>query len=169
MGSFLHEVKVNTFGAMKRFNIRVYGIYIQKDYLLVTDEIRLNTPMTKLPGGGLKFGEGLEAALKREWLEELEVEIEVGDIFYVNPFLQISAFRPTDEVICMYFWVKPLGPLRGTFREKPMDFPHKGNDQQVFRWIDMQQLRPEDFTFPIDRSLVPKLKAAYQETQAAKS
>lgn len=152
---------------MKRFNLRVYGICIQQGSLLVTDEIRLNTPMTKLPGGGLKFGEGLEAGLKREWMEEMQVDIEVGDIFYVNPFLQVSAFRETDEVICFYFWVNVLGPIHGTFRDKARDFPSQENDQQLFRWIPMQQLQPEDFTFPIDQSLVPRLKAYWQGHQPA--
>lgn len=146
---------------MNRFNLRVYGVYIVAGKILVTDEIRFGIPMTKLPGGGLKFGEGLAEGLKREWQEELAVDITVGDILYVNPFLQISAFDPQDEVICFYFQVEPLSPLRVAFRQRPMDFPTGENNQQVFRWISLAELKPVDFTFPIDQSLVPKLKAAY--------
>lgn len=145
---------------MSQFNIRVYGIYVKDGKLLVTDEIRFGIKMTKLPGGGLQFGEGLENCLKREWKEELSVDIEVGDIFYVNPFLQKSAFDKSDEVMALYFWVKPLMPLTVKFTQKPMDFPDASNDQQVFRWISIKDLKPKDFTFPVDQSLVPKLKKA---------
>jgi len=144
---------------MNRFNIRVYGIYLKDGQLLVTDEIRFGMKMTKLIGGGLEFGEGLSAALKREWIEEMNLEIEVGDIFYVNPFLQISAFKQTDEVLCHYFWVKPLAPLAVKISEKAFDFETDEDDQQRFRWIPLEQLTEESFTFPIDRSLVSKLKA----------
>ncbi|MEO1451585.1 MAG: NUDIX domain-containing protein [Bacteroidota bacterium] len=149
----------------QQFNIRVYGLYVERGRVLLTDEIRLGIKMTKLPGGGLQMGEGLAAGLKREWMEELNVEIEVGDIFYVNPFLQVSAFRPTDEVMCLYFWVRPLGPLPVPFTTRPMDFPTDENDQQVFRWVPLAELKSADFTFPIDQSLVPKLKAALQTGQ----
>mgnify|MGYP006267399229 CR=1 FL=1 len=145
---------------MSQFNIRVYGIYVKDGKLLVTDEIRFGIKMTKLPGGGLHFGEGLANCLQREWWEELEAEIEVGDIFYVNPFLQKSAFDKADEVMALYFWVKPLAPLQVSFTTRPMDFPDNRNEQQVFRWIPIKDLKPQDFTFPVDQSLVPKLRKA---------
>ncbi|TAE49846.1 MAG: NUDIX domain-containing protein [Bacteroidetes bacterium] len=141
-----------------QFNIRVYGILIEDGCLLVTDEIRFGIRMTKLPGGGLQFGEGLEKCLQREWIEELNTEIRVGDIFYVNPFLQLSAFRNTDEVIAMYFWVKPVSPLNIPIAVAPMAFESDEDEQQIFRWIPLRDLREADFTFPIDQSLVSRLK-----------
>lgn len=143
---------------MNQFNIRVYGICVQAGRLLVTDERRFGISMTKLPGGGLHFGEGLERALKREWKEELNAEIRVGDIFFVNPFLQISAFNPSDEVIGLYFWVTPLRPLDVRFTERPMQFSTAAEEEQVFRWIALRDLRETDFTFPIDQALVPRLR-----------
>ena len=145
---------------MSQFNIRVYGIYVQTGKLLVTDELRFGIKMTKLPGGGLQFGEGLANCLKREWMEELNVSIEVGEIFYVNPFLQVSAFNRNDEVMALYFWVKPLAPLAVPFTNKPMDFAHQEDEQQVFRWIPVKELKAKDFTFPVDQSLLPRLKKA---------
>ncbi len=142
---------------MKRFNIRAYGVFIEQDRLLVTDEIRLGIKMTKLPGGGLEFGEGLEACLKREWKEELLTEIEVGDVLFVNPFLQPSAFHPQEEILAIYFSVVPVSPLIGEFREKKFGFDSEDNNQQVFRWIPLDALSPEDFTFPIDQAMVPRL------------
>lgn len=148
---------------MNRFNLRTYGICIQNGHLLVTDEIRGGVKMTKLPGGGLEFGEGLEAGLKREFMEELVAEIEVGDIFYVNPFLQISVFRSTDEVIAFYFWVELKTEPVGKFTQIPMDFPTEENDQQVFRWIALDELQVSDFTFPIDKAMCRKLKESMKD------
>lgn len=145
---------------MKRFNIRVYGLLIEDGRLLVADEVNFGMKMTKLPGGGLEFGEGLEAGLKREWQEELQVEIEVGEVFYVNPFLQISAFSDQEEVMGIYFWVQALEPLLVPFSDIPLDFEQEEEGAQVFRWIALTDMKPEDFTFPIDQSLVPKLKRA---------
>ena len=142
---------------MNRFNIRVYGILIKDGCLLVTDEIRYDIKMTKLPGGGLEFGEGIEDALKREWIEELEAEIEVGQIVYVNPFLQVSMFRETDQVICMYFLVRAQGELKGEFSQKAWDFEDKQGDQQLFRWIPVSELSEDSFTFPIDKAMVREL------------
>lgn len=119
--------------------------------------------MTKLPGGGLEVNEGLKAGLQREFREELNAEIEVGEIFYTNPFLQISAFNPNDEIIAMYFWVTLTSPIKATFSQQKQDFLNIPGDQQVFRWAKISSLEPEDFTFPIDQSLVPKLKAHFSQ------
>jgi 8-oxo-dGTP diphosphatase len=142
---------------MNRFNVRVYGILIKDGCLLVTDEIRYDIKMTKLPGGGLEYGEGIEEGLKREWMEELEAEVEVGSVVYVNPFLQVSIFRDTDQVICMYFLIKNMSELKGKFTEKVWDFEDKPGDQQLFRWIPVEELSEDTFTFPIDKAMVKEL------------
>ena len=60
---------------------------------------------TKFPGGGLEPGEGLAACLQREWKEEMNVDIEVEQLFYVNEFYQPSAFNPAQQIISFYFMV----------------------------------------------------------------
>ncbi len=142
---------------LPRFNIRVYGLLLDNDQLLVSDEIRMGIKMTKMPGGGLTFSEGLAGCLKREFIEELEAEIEVGSIFYVNPFLQISAFRANDEVIAVYFWVTRTSELKGRFSTIHWDFPTDDDEQQVFRWVPMHALDPDQFTFLIDQAMIREL------------
>ena len=73
-----------------KFNVRVYGVYIKEGALLVSDEFRMGMNMTKLPGGGLEFGEGIEEGLAREWKEELNSRITIQEIIYVKSLL--SAF-----------------------------------------------------------------------------
>ena len=65
---------------MANFNIRVYGICINSNnQVLVADEIVRGNYLTKFPGGGLEFGEGTRDCLKREFKEEMDLEVEVGD------------------------------------------------------------------------------------------
>ena len=61
----------------KRFNVRVYGILINdRNELLVSDELIKGIRFTKFPGGGLEWGEGIEACLKREFIEDLNQPIK---------------------------------------------------------------------------------------------
>lgn len=139
----------------EKFNIRVYGLLIIDDAILVTDEVRLNTKMTKFPGGGLEFGEGLADALVREYKEELNVAVKVNELVYINDFLQISSFDVTHQLMCVYYNVELLsGKINAV--EKPFDF--KTNEPQCFRWVRIENLQQNDFTFPIDQKVVELLK-----------
>ena len=57
------------------FNIRVYGLLIHNSQLLIAEQFYKNRLLRKFPGGGLDYGEGLIDGLKREFMEELSLEI----------------------------------------------------------------------------------------------
>ena len=60
------------------FNIRVYGILLnEQQQLLVSDEYIRGGYYTKFPGGGLEYGEGTRDCLKREFKEEMDLDVEV--------------------------------------------------------------------------------------------
>jgi len=135
------------------FNLRVYGLLISNDSVLITHESRKGFLMTKFPGGGLEKGEGITDCLQREFKEELDIEINVQDQFYVNDFLQISAFNPADQLISFYYNVfsKELDKIDLTKKEV-MDF-----EDQTFEWVKFRNLGNVDFTFPIDKKVVSRL------------
>ena len=65
---------------MFRFNIRVYGVLINdQKQVLVADELIRGKNYTKFPGGGLEFGEGTRDCLRREFLEEMNLKVEVKE------------------------------------------------------------------------------------------
>ena len=108
----------------KRFNIRVYGIVINdRNELLVSDEMIRGLQFTKFPGGGLEWGEGIRECLEREFKEELNQPIQVGDHFYTTDYFQQSAFLETDQLISIYFKVALQLPIQFEVKTKPFDFP----------------------------------------------
>ena len=121
---------------LDNFNIRVYGILESDRCVLITDEIRGGTKMTKFPGGGLKFGEGLESALIREFKEELDIEIEVGNLIYINEFLQISSFKKNDQLLCVYYKVTQVCETK--IQTVNLPFEKLNSDKQCFRWVEKE-------------------------------
>jgi ADP-ribose pyrophosphatase YjhB (NUDIX family) len=138
----------------KRFNLRVYGLLIWNNRILVSDEWIGEHQFTKFPGGGLEWGEGLEECVKREFLEEIGLEIEADGLYYVTDFFQVSAFRPNDQIVSFYYKVSSSSPDKIAVRHSKFDF---GEDKLVFRWVNLSDLNPEEFRFPIDRIVVQKL------------
>lgn len=137
------------------FNVRVYGVLIQNNKILVTDERIAGRQITKLPGGGLEFGEGPKDCICREFLEESGVEVEVVKHLYTTDFFQQSAFDPNHQVISIYYVVKSISPSEQDFKIPLEDFCD-------FRWIPISRLTPDDFTFPIDKYVVPFIKELQQ-------
>lgn len=139
------------------FNVRVYGLLINNEReVLLTDEQVEGHRFTKFPGGGVEFGEGMTQALKREFIEECNTEVEVLSHFYTTDFFVKSAFNDS-QIISIYYLVKPVAQLNFALKTSPFDFDGDGPSLQSFRWKKLSELKPEDVTFPIDRYVVELL------------
>jgi 8-oxo-dGTP diphosphatase len=140
-------------------NLRVYGILLGDDgAVLVSDEYIRGAYYTKFPGGGLEFGEGTRECLKREFKEEMDLDVEVGDHLYTTDFFQMSAFNPQDQIISVYYWVKALEPIRAPLRQKPFDFDERElmiyaekKETETFRFIGRALFNEDSVTLPIDK------------------
>lgn len=149
------------------FNIRIYGILRNEHkQILVSDEYIRGGLYTKFPGGGLEFGEGTRDCLKRELKEELGIESEIGDHIYTTDYFQMSAFRPTDQIISIYYFAKQLEELKVPLRTKPFDFDenqmdiyNKTGETETFRWIDWDDFSDEIVTLPIDKIVARMIKS----------
>ena len=140
------------------FNIRVYGLLINKNKeVLITDEFRSGKEMTKFPGGGLQFGEGTTDCLKREFLEELDCNIDVVAHFYTTDFFQQSAFHKDHQLISIYYIVNSISEISIPISKKKFDFEKK-EGAQSFRWCSLSAINKNDFTFPIDKIVAEMLK-----------
>lgn len=143
--------------AENRFNIRVYGLLInQENEILLSSEVRKGFAFTKFPGGGLQWGEGVIACLKREWREELGLEIELAGHFYTTEVFQRSAFRDQDQLISIYYKLKSSIASQIANRQVALDVAE--GDKHVFEWRSISALQAEDLTFPIDQKVLALLK-----------
>jgi 8-oxo-dGTP diphosphatase len=142
---------------MYQFNVRVYGLLINdNNQILISDEQEYGMQFSKFPGGGLEYGEGLIEGLKREFVEECDVEIEVTSHFYTTDFFIKSAFNDS-QIISIYYLVKNRSPLSLIFKTMQFDFDGEGGVLQSFRWISLSDLQEEDVTFPTDKHVVKLL------------
>lgn len=138
---------------MYLFNVRVYGILVdEQDRVLISDEQTQNVSFTKFPGGGLEYGEGLIDALKREFIEECNAEIEVVKHIYTTDFFEKSSFNHS-QILSVYYQVKAVDCLRLDFKQSLFDFDEAStvDKQEVFRLVPIQQLMESDLTFKTDK------------------
>jgi len=140
-----------------KFTIRVYGLLINsKKEILVTDEIFQGERMTKFPGGGLEQGEGTIDCLKREIREELGQDAEVGEHFYTTDFYQPSIFYKDFQVLCIYYFIHTK-TFSFDVKEKRFDFQSEANGTVVFRWVPLDNIKLEPFSFENDRRVAEML------------
>lgn len=148
---------------LKRFNIRVYGILINPhQQILVSDEaFKSGQLATKFPGGGLELGEGLIDGLKREFVEETGVEVEVKSHFYTTDFFVRSFFElsPDSQIISIYYLLESKDWTQIKTSDKKFDFEYvAGKESESFRWVNVSELQNEtDIILPIDKVVVGKL------------
>jgi len=138
-----------------KFNIRVYGLWMDGTKVLIADEQMRGFQMVKFPGGGLKHGEGLHDGLRREFIEETGLEINILDHFYTTDFFQKSAFSDREQVVSVYYRVS------SNIHELPKK-TEVGPDHNIkFKWQDINELSVEHLTFPIDRHVLTLLKKTH--------
>lgn len=151
---------------MPNFNIRVYGILVNDQrQVLVSDELIRGGYYTKFPGGGLEFGEGTRECLAREFKEEMDLSVEVLDHIYTTDFFQLSAFRPEDQIISIYYFARAQEPIRAPLRLQPFDFDEEQmrmyeekKEIETFRFLNWEEFSPEALTLPIDKLVAGMLK-----------
>ena len=141
------------------FNIRVYGILINdQQQVLVSDEHIRGSYFTKFPGGGLEFGEGTRDCLKREFMEEMALQVEVGAHIYTTDYFQLSAFNPSHQIISIYYFARALESIRVPLRGSPFEFDddqrrvyEEKKEIETFRFINWDDFSEESVTLPIDK------------------
>ncbi len=153
------------------FNVRVYGILITGDQkILVSDEYIRGNYYTKFPGGGLEFGEGTRDCLKREFKEEMNLDVRVTEHLYTTDFFQMSAFNPEHQIISIYYGVDALEPIRVPLRDRPFDFDpaqlavyQETGETETFRLIDFDHFQPDSVTLPIDKVVAELIRLRFTQ------
>ncbi|MFN6375473.1 MAG: NUDIX domain-containing protein [Chitinophagia bacterium] len=151
------------------FNLRIYGILITDDnQVLVSDEYIRGGYYTKFPGGGLEFGEGTRECLAREFMEEMNLPVRVGEHLYTTDFFQMSAFNPDHQIVSIYYRVYPLEEIKVPLRDRPFDFDEQQlavyqekRETETFRLVPMEEFHAGSVTLPIDKVVSEIVKSMY--------
>jgi len=145
----------------KSFNVRVYGVLIKEEDVLLSDELIMDKQITKFPGGGLEFGEGTTDCLIREFKEELGIDIKIKSHFYTTDFFVASAYNPNAQLISIYYEVETVQNSEIVTTNRKFDFSEKKNGAQSFRWKSISQLSDKDLTFIVDKKVAEILRASF--------
>ena len=133
----------------KFFNIRSYGILINHYHeILISDEIYHGQRFSKFPGGGMELGEGLSDSLRREFMEECNLNLTSLSLLHVTDTVVPSMFDES-QVIGVYYQVFTDELLSVPTKVTPFDFEE--DSQQSFRWVSLQNFNVEDLTFEMDK------------------
>jgi 8-oxo-dGTP diphosphatase len=87
---------------LPNIRIRVAGILLKDGEILLVRHEKNQKNYWLLPGGGVEFGETAEAALIREFQEEVGLNIKVGKLVLVHDSVPPSHHR---QVLNLYFAV----------------------------------------------------------------
>lgn len=128
------EEKINhEFG--HRLRCRVSGILVIADKILMLKHAYLGDGhLWAPPGGGMQFGTDAKANLVREFKEETNLEIEVGDLLFVSEFLD----QPL-HAIELFYEVKVVGGQISLGTDPELDADHQILTAQA--WMDIKALQ----------------------------
>jgi ADP-ribose pyrophosphatase YjhB (NUDIX family) len=142
-----------------KFVLRTYGILIKDSQVLLADECLNGFRFSKFPGGGVELGEGIADALKREMMEEGQLLVKGMQHFYTTDFFQVSAFRPEDQIISVYYLIDADVP----WSEYESDQSVPGSEHTVKLYFkSLHEVLDSDLTFPIDKVVLKLLKGFKQ-------
>lgn len=130
------------------FNIRVYGLIIHQDSLLILKEPYAGEILFKFPGGGLEFGESLIDGLKRELKEELNLNLTEASHFYTQEEFMVSKFRANEQLFTIYYKAKV---------DNIEDLTKFDQTIQELIWVPLKKLSTNHVNLPIDQVVVKKL------------
>lgn len=125
-----------------RLRVRVSGLCIMEGQILMVKHhyVGEREYLWAPPGGGMKFGETAGEALKREFIEETGIEIEMGKLLFVNEFLD-----PPLHAIELFFEAVQVGGIL----KKGTD-PEMNLESQIIKEVKFMSLKDLQNEKPIN-------------------
>lgn len=125
-----------------RFSYRVAGLAVQEGRLLV--QRAKGDDGFAVPGGHVAFGEATADTLRREFREELGLDVEVGGLAAVGEVL-FDWDGPCQQ-IGLYYWITvPGGPWEGV--RHGFDDYGKVREEIDFLWAPVEEIQRGEAVF----------------------
>jgi len=134
----------------KNPRIRLAGVITRGNSILLLKHQRAGREYYVLPGGGLEWGESCAAGLAREFREELELEIAVGQLLIASESIEPQGCR---HILDLTFRARIIG---GKLKLNP-DRRIKGAD-----WISRERLMSLEFYPQIRKELLNAWKHRFK-------
>ena len=141
-----------------KINVRAYMLLVREgmsgpEVLVSYERLPKLGGVMKFPGGGLEWGEGPAACLRREALEELGQPVAIDRLCHVSEHAYVSSFDGTQQVMAVHYCARLLdeprfddgGVLEDVFGKR-IPLMH-----QVLGWRPVDGLEPSEFFFASDR------------------
>ena len=141
-----------------KINVRVYMVVIREglsgpEVLVSYERLPKLGGVMKFPGGGLEWGEGPAACLRREALEELGQPVAIDRLCHISEQAYVSSFDDTHQVMAVHYSARLLdeprfddeGVLEDVFGKR-VPLMH-----QALGWRPVAGLEPSEFFFGSDR------------------
>ncbi len=124
---------------MTRFNYRAAGILIVDGRVLAHTDPSSSTPHWALPGGHPELGETSADALRREFAEELAVDIQIRRLVWLTEVFGVDEDGRFHEIALYYEVSLPAG---STLAARGGPFKGDGHDSAhlVFHWLPLDGL-----------------------------
>lgn len=132
-------------------NVRVYACVVKDNKVLTLFEEYAGEQLMKFPGGGLEYGEGLTDCLKREFEEELNVNIEIVEHLYTQEDFLVSRFKENEQLLTIYYLVNIINEE---------DFIILDPCIEKIDWIPIDTAE-NPFALPVDKIVFDKLKQKF--------
>ncbi|MDI6689469.1 MAG: NUDIX hydrolase [Actinomycetota bacterium] len=125
---------------MKRYPIPAVGAVVKRgdSMLLVRRGKEPSKGIWSIPGGGVKFGETLHQALKREVREETNINVEITELVGVFDHIIKDGKGTLHHYILIDYLAKPLN----------FDV-EAGSDAMEAKWVPFKDLKDFELTEPL--------------------
>lgn len=122
---------------MDRPLLRAEGIIVRKDRLAVLVQCDSEESFYRFPGGGVEFGETAAEAIKRELIEEFDLQSEIGALACLNESIVEYDGRKRHDCTILH-WVS----IDDTHVLDSINHNERENIKLTWRTLDQLKQRP---------------------------
>lgn len=115
---------------------RVRAIIVQNSKILLIKRVKPEIVYWVIPGGGVEEGETIESALQRECLEELGVEVAVGEPIFEIASRKIETIGQQEFFCPCIITGGALGSGVGPEYQKDTNYAGR----YILEWVDIKNL-----------------------------